>query len=109
MRHRDDTRAPPNDRSARRAKRSGRIAALPRSLSGRTARLARRRAGPRCGRRPELRVRHRTLAMGRPTAIIEVTVPTTAGHVKRDGIVVHRQRLPPELVTIHDGIPVTTP
>ena len=31
-------------------------------------------------------------AMGRATAIIEVTVPTTAGHVKRDGIVVHRQR-----------------
>jgi hypothetical protein len=48
-------------------------------------------------------------AMGRPTAIIEVTVPTTAGHVKRDGIVVHRQRLPPEHVTIHRGIPVTTP
>ena len=49
------------------------------------------------------------LAMGRATAIIEVTVPTTAGHVKRDGIVVHRQRLPPEHVTIHRGIPVTTP
>src|SRR4051812_8594678 len=48
-------------------------------------------------------------AMGRPTAIIEVTVPTTAGHVKRDGIVVQRQRLPPEHVTIHHGIPVTTP
>ena len=48
-------------------------------------------------------------AMGRATAIIEVTVPTTAGHVKRDGIVVHRQRLPPEHVTIHRGIPVTTP
>ncbi len=30
--------------------------------------------------------------MARATAIIEVTVPTTAGHVKRDGIVVHRQR-----------------
>ncbi len=48
-------------------------------------------------------------AMGRATAIIEVTVPTTAGHVKRDGVVVHRQRLPPEHVTIHRGIPVTTP
>jgi very-short-patch-repair endonuclease len=47
--------------------------------------------------------------MARLTAIIEVTVPTTAGHVKRDGIVVHRQRLPPEHVTIHRGIPVTTP
>jgi very-short-patch-repair endonuclease len=47
--------------------------------------------------------------MGRATAIIEVTVPTTAGHVKRDGIVVHRQSLPPEHVTIHRGIPVTTP
>jgi very-short-patch-repair endonuclease len=48
-------------------------------------------------------------AMGRPTAIIEVTVPTTAGHVKRDGIVVHRQALPPEHVTVYRGIPVTTP
>jgi very-short-patch-repair endonuclease len=48
-------------------------------------------------------------AMGRATAIIEVTVPTTAGHVKRDGIVVHRQALPPEHVTVYRGIPVTTP
>src|SRR3954452_22053587 len=48
-------------------------------------------------------------AMGRETAIIEVTVPTTAGHVKRDGIVVHRQALPPEHVTVCRGIPVTTP
>ncbi len=48
-------------------------------------------------------------AMGRATAIIEVTVPTTAGHVKRDGIVVHRQQLPPEHVTVYRGIPVTTP
>jgi very-short-patch-repair endonuclease len=47
--------------------------------------------------------------MVRRTALIEVTVPTTAGHGKRDGIVVHRQRLPPEHVTIHRGIPVTTP
>ena len=47
--------------------------------------------------------------MVRRTAIIEVTVPTTAGHVKRDGIVVHRQRLPAEHVTTHRGIPVTTP
>ena len=47
--------------------------------------------------------------MVRRTAIIEVTVPTTAGHVKRDGIVVHRQRLPDEHVTVRDGIPVTTP
>ena len=47
--------------------------------------------------------------MARATAIIEVTVPTTAGHVKRDGIVVHRQRLPDEHVTVCDGIPVTTP
>jgi hypothetical protein len=47
--------------------------------------------------------------MVRRTAIIEVTVPTTAGHVKRDGILVHRQRLPPEHVTVRDGIPVTTP
>ncbi len=48
-------------------------------------------------------------ALVRGTAIIEVTVPTQAGHVKRDGIVVHRQRLPDEHVTIHRGIPVTTP
>src|SRR5688572_25244795 len=30
--------------------------------------------------------------MLRDAAITEVIVPTTAGHVKRDGIVVHRQR-----------------
>jgi len=47
--------------------------------------------------------------MVRGTAIIEVTVPTTAGRVKRDGIVVHRQPLPPEHVTTHNGIPVTNP
>ena len=47
--------------------------------------------------------------MVRGTALIEVTVPTTAGRVKRDGIVVHRQPLPPAHVTIHQGIPVTTP
>jgi very-short-patch-repair endonuclease len=46
--------------------------------------------------------------MVRATAIIEVTVPTAAGHVKRDGIVVHRQPLPREHVTVHNGIPVTT-
>ena len=47
--------------------------------------------------------------MARHTAIIEVTVPTTAGHVKRDGIVVHRQPLPEAHVATHQGIPVTTP
>jgi very-short-patch-repair endonuclease len=47
--------------------------------------------------------------MVRGTAIIEVTVPTGAGHVKRDGIVVHRQPLPDSHVTTHRGIPVTTP
>jgi len=47
--------------------------------------------------------------MVRGTAITEVTVPTTAGHVKRDGIVVHRQLLPAEHVTAREGIPVTTP
>jgi very-short-patch-repair endonuclease len=47
--------------------------------------------------------------MVRTTAITEVTVPTQAGRVKRDGIVVHRQRLPAEHVTTHRGIPVTTP
>jgi hypothetical protein len=42
-------------------------------------------------------------------AITEVIVPTTAGHPKRDGIVVHRQRLPATHVTMHRNIPVTTP
>jgi hypothetical protein len=42
-------------------------------------------------------------------AITELIVPTTAGHPKRDGIVVHRQRLPASHVTVHRGIPVTTP
>ena len=45
----------------------------------------------------------------RATALIEVTVPTQAGHMKRDGIVVHRQLLPATHVTSHQGIPVTTP
>ena len=39
----------------------------------------------------------------------EVTVPTTAGHLRRDGILVHRQRLPAGHVTTNRGIPVTTP
>ena len=43
------------------------------------------------------------------TAITEVTVPTYAGRPRRDGIVVHRQRLPANHVTVHRGIPVTTP
>jgi very-short-patch-repair endonuclease len=43
------------------------------------------------------------------TAVIEVIVPTTAGRPKRDGIVVHRQHLPASHVTVHRGIPVTTP
>jgi very-short-patch-repair endonuclease len=42
-------------------------------------------------------------------AVTDVIVPTTAGHRRRDGIVVHRQRLPPTHVTIHREIPVTTP
>jgi very-short-patch-repair endonuclease len=42
-------------------------------------------------------------------AITEVTVPTTAGRRNRDGIIVHRQRLPPAHVTEHGDIPVTTP
>jgi len=41
--------------------------------------------------------------------VTEVTVPTTAGRPKRDGILVHRQRLPATHVTTHRGIPVTTP
>jgi very-short-patch-repair endonuclease len=45
----------------------------------------------------------------RGAAIIELIVPTTAGRPKRDGIVVHRQRLPASHVTVHRGIPVTTP
>jgi very-short-patch-repair endonuclease len=47
--------------------------------------------------------------MLRGAAIIEVTVPTTAGRPRRDGIVVHRQRLPAMHKTTHHGIPVTTP
>jgi very-short-patch-repair endonuclease len=43
------------------------------------------------------------------TSVTEVIVPTAAGHRRRDGIVVHRQRLPETHVTIHRGIPVTTP
>jgi hypothetical protein len=43
------------------------------------------------------------------TAMTEVIVPTYAGRPRRDGIVVHRQRLPATHVTIHRGIPVTTP
>lgn len=46
------------------------------------------------------------LRRGAPT---EVTVPTTAGRPKRDGVLVHRQRLPGAHVTTHRGIPVTTP
>jgi hypothetical protein len=42
-------------------------------------------------------------------AITEVIVPTYAGRPRRDGIVVHRQRLPATHVTVHRGIPVTTP
>ena len=47
--------------------------------------------------------------MLRGSAIIEVTVPTTAGRPRRDGIVVHRQRLPAMHKATHHGIPVTTP
>jgi very-short-patch-repair endonuclease len=47
--------------------------------------------------------------MLRGGAVTEVTVPTTAGRPKRDGILVHRQRLPDHHVTTHRGIPVTTP
>jgi very-short-patch-repair endonuclease len=47
--------------------------------------------------------------MLRGGAVTEVTVPTTAGHLRRDGILVHRQRLPGSHVTTHRGIPVTTP
>ena len=47
--------------------------------------------------------------MLRGGAVTEVTVPTTAGRPKRDGILVHRQPLPDSHVTTHRGIPVTTP
>ena len=36
-------------------------------------------------------------------------MPTTAGRPKRDGLIVHRQPLPAAHVTVHRGIPVTTP
>ena len=38
----------------------------------------------------------------------EVIVPTTAGRPRRDGIVVHRARLPEAHVTTRDGIPTTS-
>jgi hypothetical protein len=44
----------------------------------------------------------------RGAARIEVTVPPTSGRAHRDGIVVHRQVLPPEHITTRDGIPCTT-
>ena len=47
--------------------------------------------------------------MLRGGGVTEVTVPTTAGRPKRDGILIHRQRLPATHVTTHRGIPVTTP
>jgi very-short-patch-repair endonuclease len=47
--------------------------------------------------------------MVRGGVVTEVTVPTTAGRPKRDGILVHRQPLPATHVTTHGGIPVTTP
>ena len=43
------------------------------------------------------------------SAVTEVIVPTTAGRTRRDGILVHRQRLPAAHTTVHRGIPVTTP
>lgn len=39
---------------------------------------------------------------------IEVTVPPQSGRNDRDGIIVHRQLVPPEHVTTRDGIPCTT-
>jgi hypothetical protein len=47
--------------------------------------------------------------MLRGGGVNEVTVPRTAGHLRRDGILVHRQRLPGSHVTTHRGIPVTNP
>jgi hypothetical protein len=38
----------------------------------------------------------------------EVTIPPTTGRGHRDGIVVHRAVLPPEHVTVHKGLRVTT-
>lgn len=42
-------------------------------------------------------------------ARVDVTVPSTAGRLRRPGIRVHRsRRLAPEDVTVHEGIPVTS-
>jgi predicted transcriptional regulator of viral defense system len=66
-----------------------------------------------CG--PGAVLSHRTAAAHwglRPaaTATVEMTVPTTNGRRRRRGIVIHRSRsLGPSEVTIHQGIPVTTP
>jgi hypothetical protein len=41
--------------------------------------------------------------------VIDVTVPSRAGRIRRTGVRVHRSgRLPPEEVTVTNGIPVTT-
>jgi hypothetical protein len=43
------------------------------------------------------------------SALVDVTVPTRAGRIRRKGIRIHRSgRLAPEEVTIRSGIPVTT-
>lgn len=43
------------------------------------------------------------------SAVIDVTVPTRAGRIRRRGIRVHRSgRIGPEEVTVRNGIPVTT-
>jgi hypothetical protein len=43
------------------------------------------------------------------SALVDVTVPTRAGRIRREGIRIHRSgRLAPEEVTIRSGIPVTT-
>jgi very-short-patch-repair endonuclease len=41
---------------------------------------------------------------------VDISVPTSGGRAKRGGIRLHRSKtLLPEAVTLHDGIPVTTP
>jgi very-short-patch-repair endonuclease len=46
----------------------------------------------------------------RPGGVIDVSVPTRAGRERRRGVRIHRRdALTPDEVTVHRGIPVTTP
>jgi very-short-patch-repair endonuclease len=46
---------------------------------------------------------------GRESQRVDVTVPGTGGRKRRRLVVIHRAQLRPSEVTVHDGIPVTSP